>query len=146
MVNTEEFIKRLEYLLEYYHVSASAFADKLGIQRSGLSHLLSGRNKPSLDFVLKVIETFPEVDLYWLLNGKGSFPKDENNNSIIASSPTVVKTTKDLFSQEEPEALSASGTIKQEEKTSHISSGEEEIERIVVFYTNGTFKSYTHRN
>ena len=55
MVNTEDFIKRLEFLLEYYSMNAASFADKIGVQRSSLSHLLSGRNKPSLDFILKII-------------------------------------------------------------------------------------------
>jgi hypothetical protein len=41
-----------------------------------LSHLLSGRNKPSLDFILKILDVFPDVDLYWMINGKGSFPKN----------------------------------------------------------------------
>ncbi|MBY8962081.1 helix-turn-helix transcriptional regulator [Flavobacterium sp. D11R37] len=141
MVNTEDFIKRLEFLLEYYNVSASAFADKLGIQRSGLSHLLSGRNKPSLDFILKIIETFPEVDIYWLLNGKGSFPKDDNSKSTITAPPAPQKTVADLFSHEEQET----STGKQSE-SSFGNYIEENIERIVVFYTNGTFKSYTHKN
>ncbi len=74
MVNTEEFIKRLEHILEYYALTASAFADRINVQPSGISHLLTGRNKPSLEFVMKVVKTFPEVNLYWLLNGKGHFP------------------------------------------------------------------------
>ena len=78
MVNTDDFIKRLEAILDYYAISASVFADKMGVQRSGLSHLLSGRNKPSLDFVMKLTEHFPDVDIYWLLYGKGSFPEKEN--------------------------------------------------------------------
>ncbi len=63
MVNIDDFVKRLETLLEYYNLNASSFADKIGVQRSSLSHLLSGRNKPSLDFILKILEVFPEVDL-----------------------------------------------------------------------------------
>src|SRR6478735_1916580 len=78
MVNTDDFIKRLEIILEYYSLNASSFADKIGVQRSSMSHLLSGRNKPSLDFVMKILDVFPEVDLYWMLLGKGNFPKSEN--------------------------------------------------------------------
>ncbi len=74
MVNTDEFIKRLEHLLQFYALTASAFADRINVQRSSISHLLTGRNKPSLEFVMKVVKTFPEVNLYWLLNGKGHFP------------------------------------------------------------------------
>jgi plasmid maintenance system antidote protein VapI len=78
MINTEDFIKRLEILFDHFGHSAATFSDKIGVQRSGVSHLLSGRNKPSLDFVLKIITAFPEVDLYWLLSGKGNLIKDEN--------------------------------------------------------------------
>ena len=77
MVNTDDFIKRIEIILDYYGLNASSFADKIGVQRSSISHLLSGRNKPSLDFVLKIMDVFPEVDLYWILKGKGTFPKYE---------------------------------------------------------------------
>ena len=75
MVNTAAFKERLEQILSHYEMTASAFADAIGVQRSSISHLLSGRNKPSLDFVLKVVREFPEVNLYWLLNGKGVFPE-----------------------------------------------------------------------
>ena len=94
MVNIDDFIKRLEIMLDYYSLSASAFADKVGVQRSSLSHLLSGRNKPSLDLILKIVENFPEVDLYWILNGKGNFPKSESNHGIFpAPAPLTEKNT-----------------------------------------------------
>ena len=50
-------------IFEYYGLTASLFADKINVQRSSISHLLSGRNKPSLDFILKVIENFPEASV-----------------------------------------------------------------------------------
>jgi transcriptional regulator with XRE-family HTH domain len=121
MVNTEEFVGRLELLLEYYGLSAAAFADKIEVQRSGISHLLSGRNKPSLDFVMKVVQTFPEVNLYWLLNGKGSFPAEPE---IAASAPSNGSQVKNKISLEETP----------QDKT---------IEKIVVFYSDGSFKAYS---
>ncbi len=104
MVNTDDFIKRLETILDYFSLSASSFADKIGVQRSSMSHLLSGRNKPSLDFILKIDEFFEEVDLYWLLNGKGFFPKNletiEVSNSISDQSNLKEAVSPiDLFSQ-----------------------------------------------
>jgi hypothetical protein len=63
MVNTEEFIAR--NYIDYYGLNAPAY-----VQRSSLSHLLSGRNKPSLDFILKILDVFPDVDLYWMINEK----------------------------------------------------------------------------
>ena len=76
MLNTEDFIKRLEFIMDHFGLSASSFADKVSVQRSSISHLLSGRNKPSLDFVMKVLDIFPELNLYWLLDGSGYFLKN----------------------------------------------------------------------
>ncbi|WP_276392411.1 helix-turn-helix transcriptional regulator [Eudoraea chungangensis] len=115
MVNTEAFILRLEIILEHYQLTASAFADKIGVQRSSISHLLAGRNKPSLEFVLKVVKSFPEVNLYWLLNGKGKFPQETKNS--LADKPIYHKLT---------------------DKTVPT----KKVEKIVIFYTDGSFKVY----
>lgn len=117
MVNTQDFTARLERLLAHYELSASSFADAVGVQRSSISHLLSGRNRPSLDFVLKVIARFPEVNLYWLLNGKGEFPpsKNEGAKSETAAIP--------------PSPLPRIDTGRL-------------VERIVICYTDGTFTTY----
>ena len=61
MVNNFEFAERLKNVMEYYNLTATALADSIAIQRSSISHLLSGRNKPSLDFVMKVLEKYPDV-------------------------------------------------------------------------------------
>ena len=153
MVNIDDFVKRLEIILDYYSLNASSFADKIGVQRSSMSHLLSGRNKPSLDFVLKILDVFPDVDLYWILNGKGSFPKNEEEivnskteNNVETEKPSAPISpnenliSKDLFSEmnktEFPEKRMA------QDKNPNLNSEEGEIEKIVFFYKNGTFKVY----
>src|SRR5688572_30899687 len=92
MINNEEFAIRLQNVIDYYNESASSFAEKIGVQRSSISHILSGRNKPSLDFVLKVLSSFPEVELYWLLNGKGQFPVEEKLQAEIPFGNNVKET------------------------------------------------------
>lgn len=156
MVNIEDFVKRLEILLDYYSLNASSFADKIGVQRSSLSHLLSGRNKPSLDFILKILEVFPDVDLYWILNGKGTFPKTESENSTVVTTPTPIlndelattkmENTTNLIYEELP---NKKNQVEEKLKTNFVntqnldlqknSSG---IDRIVIFYKNGTFQTY----
>lgn len=126
MVNTEDFIKRLEKILDYYNLTASSFADKIGVQRSSISHLLSGRNKPSLDFILKILDVFPEIDLYWILNGKGSFPK--NNEEYNIAYPSTLSDT----DEKQPVSFKKEETIIKNDT----------IERIVIFYKNGAFKEY----
>ncbi|MWB96273.1 helix-turn-helix domain-containing protein [Flavobacterium sp. GA093] len=150
MVNIDDFVKRLEIILDYYALNASSFADKIGVQRSSMSHLLSGRNKPSLDFVLKILDVFPDVDLYWILNGKGSFPKSTDETVIsknstisetrnkIAPVPSFETDTSDLFSTITNQVDKNNTQLK----SSNIPLEENEIEKIVFFYKNGTFKVY----
>ena len=75
MIDTTEFNTRLKKILDYYGLSASAFAEVITVQRSSISHILSGRNKPSLEFITKVVNAFPDIDLLWLLSGVGEVPK-----------------------------------------------------------------------
>lgn len=149
MVNIDDFVKRLEVLMDYYSLSTSAFADKIGVQRSSMSHLLSGRNKPSLDFVMKIIEVFPEVDLYWILLGTGNFPKRDEEVSLKNEkniSPILPNENfgEDLFSPiESKEEKKAETKISSELENSNFSLTNEEIEKIVIFYKNGRFKAYS---
>ncbi len=117
MINAEQFAHRLQLIMQYYSLSASAFADKIGVQRSSVSHILSGRNKPSLDFVMKVVENFEEVNLYWLLNGKGSFPSVDSENNIDETKQTNT-------------------SIEQTAK---------EIAKVIIFYTDGTFEVFDNK-
>ena len=129
MINNEEFAKRLEKVIEFYGETASSFSEKIGVQRSSISHILSGRNKPSLDFVLKVLSEYPEVELYWLLNGKGTFP---------SSTPISDDTTTSSQEKIETQIPKVGNTIER------LSQGDKSIERIVIFYKDGTFKNFEH--
>jgi transcriptional regulator with XRE-family HTH domain len=155
MVNIEDFIKRLEIILDYYSLNASSFADKIGVQRSSLSHLLSGRNKPSLDFILKILEVFPEVDLYWILNGKGTFPKNapivektENHVEEVLQQniPTPLKEeiiSENLFSEiQNPINRNSLEAKNMDNKNMPKDAFSDEVEKIVFFYKNGTFKVF----
>ncbi len=62
-------IDRFRYIMKLNQQTASAFADEIGVQRSSVSHVLSGRNKPSLEFIQKVLKAYPKVDANWLING-----------------------------------------------------------------------------
>lgn len=153
MVNSEDFVKRLEIIMDYYGLNASLFADKISVQRSSISHLLSGRNKPSLDFILKIMDVFPDVDLYWILMGKGSFPNVEskNENTIVTEKIEVAPTPildssieHNLFSKINVPDEEIASTKKEVNtfENKPILSNEVSIEKIVIFYSNGKFVSY----
>ncbi|MFD0988631.1 helix-turn-helix domain-containing protein [Mariniflexile jejuense] len=132
MINTENFTKRLQKVIDYYGETASSFAEKIGVQRSSISHILSGRNKPSLEFVLKIISSYPEVELYWLLNGKGEFPANKNIDEItLAASTPIAKINVD-----------ENESIKNKEAVISELKKDKTIERIVIFYSDGSFKNF----
>ena len=119
MINTTEFNTRLKKILDYYSLSASSFAEIISVQRSSISHILSGRNKPSLEFITKVLNAFPEIDLLWLLSGVGEFHKSTTTPPKIEV-PNPVPSIPIA-------AISKDTSI---------------IERIVIFYKDGSFKNY----
>ncbi|WP_396183408.1 helix-turn-helix domain-containing protein [Flavobacterium sp.] len=135
MLNTQEIVKKLEMIFDYYQLNASSFADKIGVQRSSLSHLLSGRNKPSLEFVIKITECFPEVDLYWFLMNQGDFPRSE----------TKVDTTSEIVNTQKNEELKeVNPFVINQEKQKNNTKSTTSIEKVMIFYTNGTVKSYNY--
>ncbi|GAB5418826.1 MAG: helix-turn-helix transcriptional regulator [Crocinitomicaceae bacterium] len=106
---------RIRTIMKSGNHSASEFADKIGVKRSNLSHVLSGRNKPSLDFLEKVINAYPKVNASWLITG-------EMRSETAAPKATPVES--------------------KPQKTQN-SSNEKEVEKILLFYKDGTFDTYT---
>lgn len=90
-------INRINLLLRAKNITARTFAEEIGIQPSGMSHILSGRNNPSLDFVTKVIRRYPEISLEWLVFGQGEMLKSPASPTLrpaaIASTPSTDPTT-----------------------------------------------------
>lgn len=92
---------RISLLLRAKNISPAQLADELGVQRSGISHILNGRNKPSLDFIQKLIKSYPDVSISWLMFGTGPmmnpYPQKEEvmkeNKSVNASQASLI----DLF-------------------------------------------------
>lgn len=143
----EDFVNRLEFLLEHFELTASSFADKIGVQRSSLSHILSGRNKASLDFILKVNEAFPELNIEWLIKGIGSYSQDVKQEKNTTKSM-------DLFTEdskiEHPKSVPSPTNLEVKKEYATPKSipdffTSSDMEQIVVFYKDGTFTTYKPR-
>ena len=138
MLNTESFLKRLEEIMLNNQLSAAAFAERIGVQRSSVSHILSRRNKPSLDFMLKIHEHFREIDLDWLILG---------NSIQNTSSPPELLTEGSLKISEKASGTEHHDTEVSQEKAKRINSSfnghiSEEIIQIIQLHKNGTFSIY----
>ncbi len=132
MVNSTDFGNRLQKILDYYNISATELSNQIKFNRSTISHLLSGRNKPSLDFVMRILQKYPEVELYWLLNGKGMFPasiKNPTPNDDLKSNPAT----------KIEHILPPNKNLKE---TSANLTSNADVDQIVIFFKDGTFKSY----
>ena len=85
-----DITSRIEQLLAEFEMAPSAFADGIQIPRAVMSHILSRRNKPSLEVAQKILKKFPQVNSDWLINGLGSmiqlkiFEDLENPDSSIS--------------------------------------------------------------
>jgi len=107
---------RIQLIIKVNNETSSSFADKIGVKRSNLSHVLSGRNNPSLDFLAKIITYYPNVNASWLVTGTtrdGDFKDDDANLQGKTAESVENHFDKDV-----------------------------EIEKVLIFYKNGSFKSY----
>lgn len=80
-------IDRINLIMQAKNITPSQFADEINIQRSGMSHIMSGRNKPSLDFIMRVLKRYPEIDTDWLLFGKGEMYSTPSQANIVPEVP-----------------------------------------------------------
>ena len=134
---------RIRQFMSYKGLTSSELADSIGIQRSNLTHVLNGRNKPSFPFISKLLETYPEIDAKWLLLGQG-----EMLEQSVTLQPSGLFTAPDK-PKESPASTQKAPLLKEEEPVHYektaavIANNDKDVERIVVFYTDQTFKSYT---
>lgn len=117
-----EINDRLQHLMKLYNLSASAFADKINVQRSSISHILSGRNKPSLELMQKVLVAFPKVNADWLILG--------NTSSEAVSIEVKKEVLPETINQ--PEKISIAPT-----PTNFLGK---QVKKVVIFYTDNTFE------
>ena len=149
--------ERLKQFLEMEKLSPARFAEKMGIQRSGLSHLLNGRNNPSFEFIQRMMLSFPDLNAEWLILGKGRPFKSTDSVPTFATEPgknvlfTEVEENRTthsddsvadsqylrlLFEDSEP-----SENQKKEEPAVHSTTkGRKQIHRIIVFFTDGSYE------
>ncbi len=139
MLNTNEIIDRIEQIRSIHQLSASAFANKIGVQRSAMSHILSGRNKPSLEFLIKVYDAFEDIDLQWLLLGTSpSLAKGEVSQASLEEDSFDENTSSTSPEQLELE-VKAKATPVEDNNDERLKATPKEI---LYLYKDGSFEIY----
>ena len=138
---------RIAHIIRAKNLTAAEFAIKLGIQPSNVSHLLAGRNNPSLDFVKKLKETFPEYNLDWIIFGRGPMTLSEPFHGLPDTDPRLFESQesenvvegmeRSLFSVEKENVVGTNDRLPQ------LSNGE--LRQIILVYDDGTFEKLMPR-
>jgi len=154
---------RLQKIMDMENLTPAQFSELMSIQRSAVSHLVSGRNKPSFDLLLKLIQRFPTLNLDWLMTGKGKpYKSSETSMSENASRTLPVifdqniqtpdKETQTIDNEVEtaeneeqhPSEISTNSSSSSDDgeksQSQRVISASRNIMRITVFYSDGTFE------
>ena len=127
--------ERIQQFIDHKRLSPGDLAVKIEVQRSNISHILNGRNKPGAVFIEKFLLAFPDINARWLLTGEGEMLQQNNTDTDIPV-PQEVKS--------EPEAVYGERIIKKPEvkNTSVKNTSEKEITGIIILQSDGTFKNF----
>jgi plasmid maintenance system antidote protein VapI len=151
---------RIINFLSSEKLSPARFAEIIGVQPANISHIISERNKPSLDFIQKMIKSFPQLNIEWLIMGSGKMYKEakeqslfNTENDLFTSSPTTVDDKQNIHKIPEnaPEnKISITGNENFEQKTDILPKPElkhdnRNIEQIIICYSDKTFEFYFPR-
>ncbi len=162
---------RIVEVMSFLRLTAVALAENIGVQPSSVSHILSGRNKPSLDFVNKLLSRYPQIDSNWLLRGEGKmlksdkaassggnlslFPKDDESELNFEKSDSDKLSmefdsnveNRELVEKNEPPVVNVRAKKKPKtEVSSPVLVSEREIKRIVIFYSDNSFEEFSPKN
>lgn len=140
-----------ERLLEFLRIenkTSAQLAEEIGVQASGISHILSGRNNPSLDFVLKMLERYQFLSTDWLLFGKGSMYADSKMHTLFDYNPQGENTEISSKKEEIRHESDSKDVIKSKAIASSIDPTERatsDVVKIVWFFADNSFEEYIPR-
>ena len=139
----ENLEKRLIVLIQQLGLNNAQFADAINVQRSSISHILSGRNKPSFDFLRKIFIKYPEINADWLIMGRGNIFENTTtlkDDLIVDKNRPVLNDSKQLFTEGQENVTDVTKkSLKSPENPS------EDIEKVIILHTDGTFSEYNKR-
>lgn len=144
-----EMKDRISHIIRAKNLTAAEFAIQLGIQPSNVSHLLSGRNNPSLDFVKKLKETFPEYNLDWIVMGQGpitvsdSFKKPMAETMPVGKQETLTEQS-EIVEDFQGTLFDAQNMVEAKEEKPTVTS-KAVLEKIIMVYSDHTFEEMLPR-
>jgi transcriptional regulator with XRE-family HTH domain len=142
--------ERLLIFLKNENKSSAQLAEEIGVQASGISHILSGRNNPSLDFVLKMLEKYKFLSTDWLLFGKGPMYKDSGMKDLFNQDFSSSVITADIEDNNEKvkqgvENKDVNKTVINKDHIIKTRDSSSDVVKIVWFFEDNSFEEYFPR-
>lgn len=147
-MDVDDIKNRILEFLKKENKSSAHFAQEIGVQPSAISHIISGRNKPSLDFVMKMINRYPFISTEWLLSGKEPMYLDKSQYDLFASgeeSSDVGSNRFSVRSKDDTFTIETNNTHQAGDKipvSANTLKNKKKTDRIVVFYSDNTFSEH----
>ena len=130
---------RLQQFLSAEGLTQAQFADTLGVARASISHILAGRNNPGYDFFISIARNYPELNLEWLLLGKGRMYKNQGTEEPSLFTPI----TEIPANQYEPKQnFEATIEMDASKNTIQETANQRTISKIIVFYDDNSFQEF----
>lgn len=142
-----EIKDRIKMIMEREEIQPRAFAEAIGVQQSTLSHILNDRNKPSLEVVMKIHQTYNYVDLEWLLYGKGQMIDSESHFQDILLNENAINPSSNSFEPENRREIALELIKNDSEKTDnqyvkYIERPARKITEIRIFFDDNTYETF----
>lgn len=133
---------RILHFLKLENISSAKFADEIGVQRSSVSHILSGRNNPSFDFIQKILKRFENINAEWLILGRGEMYKPQQQSIMFDSERGADGEEKPVNDMQKNAKIGI--PVDFNDKSALVSEAKlkKTTEKVVIFYTDKTFNEY----
>lgn len=144
--------ERIRQIMENENLSPAKFADRIQINRANISHILNGRNNPSLDVVSKILLEMPYINTEWLINGSGQMYKNGFDMDSIPKEHDLFSQGPATTPQEKEVVVKSEGIeVKKPEKSTQVvenkiiegqKSNDRKISQIIIYYDDNTFETF----
>ncbi len=141
-------VDRIKEIILQEGLTSGSFADMIGVQRSSMSHIINGRNNPSLDFIVKTIEHFPKINPEWLLNGTGPMYRSEGPETV--EKPLTPVKELSIFDSA-PQPFMKPPQVPEpkliEKQVDALIIKEKYVDKVLIFYSDRTYDEFlkTHK-
>ncbi len=144
--------ERIRQIMENENLTPAKFADRLQINRANISHILNGRNNPSLDVVTKILSGMPYINTEWLINGTGEMYKAGFDMDAISKEHDLFHQGPVATPQQKETIVKSEGIdVNKPEKSIHVienknfdtqKNNDKKIRQIIIYYNDNTFETF----